>query len=100
MDAIVEAEFQILRLQLHEGSHQEGNGTDIVRRPLLLYVFGKHGSGFFRMKLERSGSRRLRFPVGRDVDAFRRGRGRPSSAMQKPPRSRAPHCRDALPSPR
>ena len=69
MDAVIEAEFQILGLLIHEGSHQEGNGTDIMHSITSAVCLRKHGSGFFRVKLEVR-DRNDCFPVGRDVDAF------------------------------
>lgn len=70
MDTVVEAEFQILGLLIHEGSHQEGNGTDIMHGITSAVCLRKHGSGFFRVKLEVR-DRDDCFPVGRNVDAFR-----------------------------
>ena len=69
MDAVIEAEFQILGLLIHEGRHQEGNGTDVMHSIASAVCLRKHGSGFFRVKLEVR-DRNDCFPVGRDVDAF------------------------------
>ena len=71
MDAVVKTESQILGLLIHEGSHQEGNGTDIMHSITSAVCLRKHGSGLFRVKLEVR-DRDDCFPVGRDVDAFRR----------------------------
>ena len=70
MDAVIEAEFQILGLLIHEGRHQEGDGTDIMHGIASALCLLKHGSGFFRVKLKVR-DRNDCFPVGWDVDAFR-----------------------------
>ena len=71
MDAVIKAEFQILGLLIHEGRHQEGNGTDIMHGIASAVCLRKHGSGFFRTKLEVR-DRNDCFPVRWDIDAFRR----------------------------